>query len=128
MMLTTRVGLRENEPESEEQEGEDRAESPLVAQTLGMSVIGLDAEGRDAFGIADDIEGVLVTDVELRSPAARAEIRPGQVIEEINYEPVRSAEDVLRLVKEAQEGNRDKVLVRLRDSSGNHFVGLSIRE
>lgn len=128
MMLTARVGLRADEAEGEEPEEE---EEPTVSsgniQTLGMTVVSLDAEGREAYGIGDDVSGALVTEVKPRSPAARAEIEPGQVIEEINYAPVRSAEDVLRLITEAQEGDRDKVPVRLRDPSGNHFVGLGIR-
>lgn len=123
VVLTAMVGLLE-----ESLEDEEALALPPAEEILGMSIVTVDAGVREILGLDAEVEGVLVTEVAPDSSAYRAEIEPGEVIEEINFEPVRSARDVLRLVKEATEGDRNVVPVRVRYPGGFYFSGLQIRE
>lgn len=123
MVLTARVGLLEEEVDGDEAPG-----LPSATEMLGMSVVTLDAELRATLGIDEAIDGALVTAVAPRSPAYRAEIEAGEVIETINYAPVHSARDLLWRVEQAAEGERDVVPVQVRYPGGIYFSGLEIRE
>jgi serine protease Do len=56
-------------------------------KNLGLTVRSLSRELADQFGV-EKIEGVIVTEVEQGSPAARVGLRPGDIITEVNYKPV----------------------------------------
>ena len=51
-----------------------------IAQVLGMTVGDLDDEARKKFGIADDVAGVVVSEVAPNSPAGERGIQAGEVI------------------------------------------------
>jgi S1-C subfamily serine protease len=59
-------------------------------------------------------EGVVVLEIEKNAIAARAGLRSGDVIVNVNQEPVKSPEDVVRIAKGAREG---LLLGILRDGS-----------
>lgn len=66
--------------------------------------------------------GVLVTEVELDSPAGRAGVRRGDIIREINRKPVKNVQDFERLT--TQLSSKTPVLLLL--SRGNATIFLSI--
>jgi len=78
--------------------------TPQIAQRLGV-----DAE-----------QGALVTDVEPGSPADRASLRRGDVILEVDQEPVTSAEDVKQAV-----GDKDSVLLLVQRKQIKQFVAMT---
>ncbi len=53
-------------------------------------------------GIPRDVTGVVVADVDPSSPAAAAGLRPGDVIQRVNRQPVESVADFNRLVRQAE--------------------------
>jgi serine protease Do len=60
----------------------------------GLSLSDLGPETRRAFGIADNVEkGAVITNVMPGGPAARAGLRPGDVLLEVNRKPVGSARE-----------------------------------
>ena len=69
------------------------APTPKVS-TLGLSLGPLDGIGRNQYRIADAVQGVLVVDVAPESPAAEKNIRPGDVIVQVQGVAVRSPQDV----------------------------------
>ena len=69
----------------------------------------LDAEARSEAGVPSSVHGALVTKVEEDSNAAEAELHAGDVIVEINKQPVRNADDAVALSEKAK-GDR----IRLR--------------
>jgi serine protease Do len=85
----------------------------------GVAVSDLDARARREFEIPARLNGALVTAVEPDSAAARAGIRPGDVITEINREPVRNAADAVRLTEEPETR---ETLVRIWNSRGVRYV------
>ena len=85
----------------------------------GVAVGDIDRDGRRAMNLPSRITGAVVTDVDPESAAARAGLRAGDVILEINRSPVASAEDAVRLSKEA-EGR--KTLLKLWSRGSTVFV------
>jgi serine protease Do len=81
----------------------------------GVEVADLDNRTRQQFTIPNNVRGALVTDVDDQSNAAEAGLRPGDVILEINRQPVRSAQDAVDLSEKA-EGER--ILLRVWSSRG----------
>ena len=53
------------------------------------------------------------------SPSAAAGLAPGDVIQEINHQPVRSADDAVRLTEQAET---PKTLLKLWSHGGTHFL------
>ena len=75
----------------------------------------LDAATRRQYNLPSDVEGVVVTDVDPGSAAERAGLTAGDVIEEVNRQPVRSMSDATSAMSQA---NRGSVLLRVRSENG----------
>ncbi len=71
----------------------------------GLQVQDLDRNLRQRLGIPPRLSGALVSGIEPNSPAARTGLEPGDVIFEINRQPVKSAQEFLEAAK-AGEGRR----------------------
>lgn len=85
----------------------------------GVAVADLDLRARREFEIPERLQGALVTAVTPDSAAARAGIRPGDVIIGINREPVTDAEDAVRLT---EDPDTRKTLVRVWSQRGTRYV------
>ncbi len=89
----------------------------------GVEVTDIDSDARQQYGIPSSVHGAVVTNVDENSNSADAGVRPGDVIQEINHQPVRTADDAVKLSDKAH-GNR--VLLRIwRASSGGGGGGSS---
>ena len=67
----------------------------------GVQVGELTDEIRQQLGLSSQVKGVVVTEVPDGSPAADAQLQRGDVIEQVNRQPVTSVADYQRLVREA---------------------------
>ncbi len=85
----------------------------------GVEVTDLDAASRNEFDVPSRVHGALVTDVDSSSAAAEAGLAPGDVIMEINHQPVRSADDAVHLTEHAPSR---KTLLKLWTHGGIHFL------
>ena len=85
----------------------------------GVEVSDLDAGARNEFEVPARVHGALVTNVDPGSAAAEAGLAPGDVIQEINHQPVRTADDAVRLTEHA--GSR-KTLLKLWSHGGTHYL------
>lgn len=81
---------------------DDKNESEVP--DLGLSLGSLTPELRQQFGLDDSAEGVVVTGVDNESTAAEKGMRPGDVIIEVDQEPVSSPDDVSERVAHAKDG------------------------
>ncbi len=95
---------------------------------LGIIVGPLTAEDKEAAGIADDVEGVLILAVEDEGPAAEKDIRPGDVIVEVNQDLVRRPSEVEGRVAEATSGKRKSVLLLLNRQGDLRFIAVPLRK
>jgi serine protease Do len=97
-----------------------RGGSSKVEGTLnGVGVADLEPAMRREFGISSRVQGALVTEVDPTSAAAAAGLQPGDVIQEINREPVRTAEDAVKLTESTES---KKTLLRVWNRQGTRFV------
>lgn len=94
---------------------------------IGMTVATLDDAARKAFGLADDLEGVIVTDVKPGGAAADKGIRKGDVIVAVGGKRVASADDVARHVDAAKRDKRRSVLFQVRRGEASRFVAVPLK-
>ncbi len=108
--------------------GEDqKAEQPAAVQVLGMTLGDLDDAAREKFGIAPEVNGVLIAEVAEGSPAAEREIEPGMVIAEVGQETVKNAADVADRIEKLKQGGRRNALLMLAATTGEfRFVTVRI--
>ena len=93
------------------QEGEDEASGEdAPASVLGLSVRALAPKEAKAIGM-DKAQGVLITEVADGSEAEQADVRPGDVILEVNQRPVTSPEEFKKIVGE--DGKKKGVVMLL---------------
>ena len=96
--------------------------SPKVSKSnpskLGLSLAALDAQTRDKYHLAGDVKGVVVTDVDPDSAAGARNFRPGDVIVEVQNQPVRTPDDVSKRI-DADEKAGKKVELMLVNRAGN---------
>jgi serine protease Do len=76
----------------------------------GVEVTDLDAQARREADVPSKVRGALVTKVDEDSNAAEAGLRTGDVIIEINRQPVRSADDAVAL---SEKGKGERILLRV---------------
>ncbi len=100
--------------EGEEEGGADR--SANKSPKLGVSLAPLTPEIARQLGISAD-EGVVVAEVADGGPAQRSGIRRGDVILEVNRQPVKKIEDVANAVGKMKEGEMALLRVRRGDSA-----------
>jgi serine protease Do len=81
----------------------------------GVQVDELTSEIRQQLGLKPDVKGVVVTEVPEGSPAVDAGLQRGDVIEQVNKQPVSSVADYQRLINQAGK----QTLVLLVNRGGN---------
>ena len=85
----------------------------------GVGVADLDARMRQEFDVPARVKGAVITEVDPNSAAAAAGLQAGDVIQEIDRQPVRSAEDAVRLTEKTDS---KKTLLRVWNQNGTRFV------
>jgi serine protease Do len=85
----------------------------------GVAVDDLDERVRSRMNLPGRLQGAVITSVDPESAAARAGLRPGDVILEINKQPVKSAQDAIELSAKADSR---KTLVRVWSRGSTVFV------
>ena len=83
---------------------------------LGIEVTDLDSDIARRFGIEGKENGVLVTDVKDDSLAREADVRPGDIIKEINRTVVKDRKDFVQLMKKNEKSETIQLLVKRRNS------------
>ncbi len=89
--------------------------APSTLDGLGLTVVP-----------ADDGQGVLITDVAPDSAAFQAGIRAGDIIRDINNEPVDTAADVERRIGEVADQGRNAALLRVQGENASRYVAVPL--
>jgi serine protease Do len=89
---------------------------------LGITVQNITPEIARSLGLEGEM-GVVVTGVEPGSPAAKAGIRRGDVIHEVNRKPIKDAEDFGQAVETA--GGEENILFLIRRGESNLFIAIA---
>lgn len=98
--------------------------APLELPTLGLAVVPLDAETKARRKIAKDVEGVMIVAVDGEGPAAEKDVRAGDIIMEVNQDPVATPADVADEVAAAETAKRKSILMLLNREGDLRFVAI----
>ena len=88
----------------------------------GVAVADITPEIRNALSLSNDIKGAVIADIDPDSAAAKAGLREGDVIQEVNKQPVRNAKDLVAINKSLKPD--EKILIRVWSQGRSGFVAL----
>jgi serine protease Do len=112
-----------------QQMAEREAEQPQADKAvMGMRLAELDERTRQAYGIAEETKGVVITGVDPDSWAARRGLRSGDVIVQAGLSTVTSPSEVAAAVESAKQEHRKAVLVLISREQEERFVTLPLRD
>jgi serine protease Do len=99
--------------------GKERPEKELDALD-GVEVTDLDSPMRKQLRMDENLQGAVVSNVDADSNAAEAGLKTGDVILEINRNPVKTAEDAVRL---SESVKTERITLRIWRASGSRGKG-----
>lgn len=94
--------------------------------SLGMTVKPLDDELRNEFNIAPSVDGLIISNIKPMSEAAQKGLSIGNVIVEINQQPITSPEMMIDIIDKAQKNQRKSVLFLVNNQGNMKFVALKL--
>ena len=95
---------------------------------VGLTLRPLSQSARVEYGIAEDVEGVLVSEVAEGGAAAEKGVQPGDVIVEVGQEAVRTPAEVEAQVVKAVDADRKSVLFLIHSDGDLRFVPLTLAD
>jgi len=95
---------------------------------LGLTLGSLTDERRAEFGIADDIEGVVILEVGPGTAADEKGLVAGEVILEVGQEAVTSPSEIGERIEQAREAGRRSILLLVEREGDLRFVALGVGE
>lgn len=126
-VLAVVVGRLDEDAKGKKKRSSDKELKTDQKSLLGLKVEPLTDALRKKYQYGADAKGVVVTDVATPSPAARKDIKVGQLIIEAAQEPVRNAKDIARAIATSRKSGRRAVLLRVEDGAGKlRFVALPL--
>ena len=106
--------------------GKPAPEKPVAIAGIGLKLAGISSELRDKFSIGADQKGVVITDVDTSSQAAERGLKAGDVIVEVQQEPVSTPADVQDRIERSRKQNRKSVLMLIQGQDGLKWVPLPL--
>jgi serine protease Do len=124
--VEVKLGERPDEKETTARAGGQGGDADKSSgDVLGVRVQDLTPELAQRARVEPGTKGVVVTDVAPDSPASQAGLDPGDVILEVNRQPVASVADYRKVVSKLKKG--DTVLLRVRSGQAVQYVPVKIR-
>ncbi len=106
--------------------GSDDAQEPEEQVFLGLTLTPISDELREQLELADDAEGLVVTDVDTLSEAYEKGMRAGDLITEAGQQTLRTVSDLEDRITEATDAGRKSLLLLVRRAGDPRFVALSL--
>ena len=100
---------------------------PMELSGLGLRVTGITPEVRERFSLRPEQRGVVIVEVAPDSPAAERELRPGDIIVEVQQEKVNTPQEVQERLERLRRQNRGTALLLIEGQGGQRFVPLRLR-
>ncbi len=101
---------------------EQATTKPTPIAGLGLSLTPITQDAKDKYQLGADQKGVVVTDVAPDGPAANRGLKPGDVIVEVQQEPVSTPADVQSRVDSVRKQNRKSVLMLIQRQDNLQWV------
>ncbi|MDY0884280.1 DegQ family serine endoprotease [Dongia soli] len=120
------AAVSENDEDSQQQEKPDQSSSKITA--LGLELAAIGDKQRQDFDLGEDVTGVVIVDVDPDGPAAEKDLRPGDVIVEVDQKAVETPKEVAARIKTAQD-NGYRVVTLLVDRQGeSQWIAVKIKK
>lgn len=123
------VQLAEMPPGAANEDTETSSEEPAQPEKTtvfgGVGVTDITQDIRTALNLPREIQGAVIADIDAESPAAKAGVREGDVIQEVNKQPVKNAKDLLAISKKLKPN--DKILMRVYSQGRSGYVALEAK-
>ncbi|MBC7434350.1 MAG: Do family serine endopeptidase [Rubritepida sp.] len=129
--VTVQVTLGELPPEQQlaganPQAPAPQASRPVEITGLGMRVAAITPELRERLRLRPEQRGVAVVEVAPNSPSAERELRPGDIILEVQQERVNTPQELNERVERLRRQGRGTALFLVESESGQRFVPLRL--
>jgi len=128
--LNVTIGLLEDNVKQAALETGKPPQSPsqnAIQKALGMEFAAMSPDLRKRYNIKGEMDGAVITKVEPNSVAADKRLQVGDIILEINQEPIKQAADVTAKMKAVKEAGRKTALFLIGNAAGDkRFVALPI--
>ena len=112
-------GVTEEGPEASPEESEQPEKTTVFG---GVAVADITDDIRSALNLPKDIRGTVIAEVDADSPAGKAGLREGDVIQEVNKQPVKNARDLVAVSKKLKPN--EKILIRVYSQGRSGYVAL----
>ncbi len=96
--------------------------------SVGLSLKKMTAGIREEFGIDTSLKGVFVSNVRSNSEAGKKGLMVGNVILEINQQPVEEPSEIVDVIEKAKKNQRKSVLLLINDKGNVRFVALRLAQ
>jgi serine protease Do len=101
---------------------------PAVKRSLGLDLASINDDLRKRYKIKDSVKGVVITAVDPNSPAAEKQLAAGNVIVELQQQPVSTAEELQQRIEQLKKEGRKTVALLVANADGDtQFVALSLQ-
>ena len=116
--ITVREKSKNELASSKQEEGQNGQGDALH----GVAVSELNQQTREELKVPANVRGAVVSEVSPNSAAHEAGLREGDVILEINHQPVKNAQDAVNLTAKPNGG---ETLVKVWSHGGSHYLTVS---
>jgi serine protease Do len=93
---------------------------------LGLRIAPISPETRERFSLRAESRGVVITEVAPGSPAAERELRPGDVIVEVQQERVSTPQELQERLERLRRQGRATALLLIESQQGQRWVPLRL--
>jgi serine protease Do len=101
----------------------EESAQPEKSTVFGAVVIAdVTDDVRTALNLPKEIQGAVIVELDSASPAAQAGLREGDVIQEVNKQPVKNAKDLVAFSKKLKAN--EKILMRVYSRGRSSYVAL----
>ena len=108
--------------EGAEASPEESAQTEKATVFGGVAIADITDDIRSALNLSKEIKGAVIAEIDSESPAAKAGLREGDVIQEVNKQPVKNAKDLVAISKKLRPN--EKILIRVWSQGRSGFVAL----
>ena len=113
------AGATEEGPETSPEENAQPEKTTVFG---GVAVADITDDLRSALNLPKDVQGAVIAEIDADSPAGKAGLREGDVIQEVNKQPVKNAKDLVAISKKLKAS--EKILLRVYSQGRSGYVAL----
>ena len=101
---------------------EESAQPEKTTVFGGVAVADINDDIGAALNLPKDVQGAVIAEVDADSPAGKAGLREGDVIQEVNKQPIKNAKDLVAASKKLKAN--EKILLRVYSQGRSGYIAL----